>query len=138
MTTTTTAAEVAFIQANAGGCKQQDVAHWRWIDGASPYRGITTGLSPNAHAGYLANNVSKNPASASYMNGMYDFDWLSSDENDGGPTFGALTARSFHPGGVNALFVDGSVKFIKDSVNLTTWQALGSVNGGEVISADSY
>ena len=50
----------------------------------------------------------------------------------------AITATSNHPGGVNVGFADGSVKFIKDSVNLQTWWALGSRNGGEVISADQY
>jgi len=33
---------------------------------------------------------------------------------------------------------DGSVKFIKDSVNPMTWWALGTRAGGEVISSDSY
>jgi prepilin-type N-terminal cleavage/methylation domain-containing protein/prepilin-type processing-associated H-X9-DG protein len=47
-------------------------------------------------------------------------------------------ARSYHPGGVNAAFCDGSIRFIKDSINVLTWQALGSRAGGEVISADSY
>jgi prepilin-type N-terminal cleavage/methylation domain-containing protein/prepilin-type processing-associated H-X9-DG protein len=45
---------------------------------------------------------------------------------------------SKHPGGTNVLFGDGSVKFIKDSVSLVTWRALGTRAGGEVISADSY
>jgi prepilin-type N-terminal cleavage/methylation domain-containing protein/prepilin-type processing-associated H-X9-DG protein len=45
---------------------------------------------------------------------------------------------SRHPGGVNTLFGDGSVKFIKDSVALVTWRALGTRNGSEVISSDSY
>ncbi len=45
---------------------------------------------------------------------------------------------SYHPGGANVGFLDGSVKFIKDSVNLGTWGALGTMNGGEVISGDSY
>ena len=48
------------------------------------------------------------------------------------------TANSYHPGGVNVAFCDGSVRFIKDSVALATWRALGSRNGGEVISSDSY
>ena len=48
------------------------------------------------------------------------------------------TANSYHPGGVNLLLCDGSVRFIKDSINLGTWRGLGSRNGGEVISADSY
>ncbi len=55
------------------------------------------------------------------------------------PAFGGNFAmRSRHPGGVNTLFADGSVKFIKNSVNLYTWWALGSKAGGEVISADAY
>jgi len=47
-------------------------------------------------------------------------------------------SRSRHPGGVNALFGDGSVKFAKNTVNVFVWRALGSVAGGEVVSADSY
>jgi len=53
-------------------------------------------------------------------------------------TTGLMTARSRHSGGVNTLMADGSVKFIKDSINQTTWWALGSKGGGEVVSADSY
>jgi prepilin-type N-terminal cleavage/methylation domain-containing protein/prepilin-type processing-associated H-X9-DG protein len=47
-------------------------------------------------------------------------------------------ARSFHPGGVDVLFCDGSVKFIKDTTNLATWRALSTKDGGEVISSDAY
>jgi len=51
---------------------------------------------------------------------------------------GSAPPTSNHPGGVNVCFSDGSVKFIKDSVGLQPWWALGSRNQGEVISADSY
>ncbi len=51
---------------------------------------------------------------------------------------GYAAARSNHPGGVNVGMCDGSVRFIKSAINARTWQALGSMNGGEVISADSY
>jgi prepilin-type N-terminal cleavage/methylation domain-containing protein/prepilin-type processing-associated H-X9-DG protein len=47
-------------------------------------------------------------------------------------------ARSFHTGGVNVLFADGRVAFVKDSVDVTTWRALSTINAGEVVSADSY
>ena len=49
-----------------------------------------------------------------------------------------INAGSYHPGGANFAFADGSVRFIKDSVNMLTYQALGSRNGGEVVSSDSY
>jgi prepilin-type N-terminal cleavage/methylation domain-containing protein/prepilin-type processing-associated H-X9-DG protein len=47
-------------------------------------------------------------------------------------------ARSRHPGGVNAVFCDGSVHFIKNSINLYTWQSLCSTQGGEIVSSDAY
>jgi prepilin-type N-terminal cleavage/methylation domain-containing protein/prepilin-type processing-associated H-X9-DG protein len=45
---------------------------------------------------------------------------------------------SFHPGGCNLLMGDGSVRFLKDSVNVVTLRGLVSLTGGEVISADQY
>ncbi len=50
----------------------------------------------------------------------------------------SLPATSFHPAGVNTLFVDGSVRFVKDSVARTVWSGLGTRAGGEVISSDAY
>ena len=47
-------------------------------------------------------------------------------------------ARSYHSGGVNVLFCDGSVKFVKDSISIPTFRALSTKDGGEVISADAY
>ncbi len=48
------------------------------------------------------------------------------------------TLSSYHPGGGNVVMCDGSVRFLKDSINLNTIWALGSRSQGEVISADSY
>ncbi|WP_165219230.1 DUF1559 domain-containing protein [Aquisphaera insulae] len=45
---------------------------------------------------------------------------------------------SYHPGGVNCLFGDGSVRFLKDSINPVALRGIVSIKGGEVISADSY
>ncbi len=45
---------------------------------------------------------------------------------------------SLHPGGSNVLMADGSVRFVKQSINLVAWQGLCSRAGGEIISADSY
>ena len=48
-----------------------------------------------------------------------------------------IGAQSNHPGGVNVGFLDGSVKFVKDSVSLQTWGAIATHAGGEIISSDS-
>ncbi|MGB2609388.1 MAG: DUF1559 domain-containing protein [Isosphaeraceae bacterium] len=45
---------------------------------------------------------------------------------------------SFHPGGINVLFGDGSVHFIRDTVNIVTLRSLVTLKGSEVISADAY
>jgi prepilin-type N-terminal cleavage/methylation domain-containing protein/prepilin-type processing-associated H-X9-DG protein len=45
----------------------------------------------------------------------------------------ATSATSGHGGGVNVLLFDGSVRFVSDSVNLATWRALGTRNGGDVV-----
>lgn len=47
-------------------------------------------------------------------------------------------ADSWHPGGVQVLLGDGSVRFFKESTNQRIWWALGTKAGGEVISADAY
>jgi prepilin-type processing-associated H-X9-DG protein len=49
-----------------------------------------------------------------------------------------IAARSRHSGGVNGLLGDGSVRFLKDSIDLRTWKALSSRAGGEVVSAEGY
>ncbi len=45
---------------------------------------------------------------------------------------------SLHPGGLNALFADGSVHFLKSSISPMPWRALATRGYGEVISADGY
>lgn len=47
-----------------------------------------------------------------------------------------LSTRSYHPGGVNAMFADGSSHFLLDSINLQVWNALGTRAGGETINGN--
>ncbi len=108
---------------DASQCKVTP-GHTRWVNGNSFYDGFTTALAPNTKM------LTGSPA--------VDSDYSSNDEDDGGPTYAAITSRSYHPGGVNVLFADGSVHFIKNSVNWMTWRGLGSIAGGEVISAGAF
>ncbi len=109
------------------------IGHTRWCDGGVYYSGFTTAMPPNM-------KVSTVSRATGYSNAGQNvpMDWDSVDENDGGPTYMSLCASSKHSGGVNALFADGSVHFCKDTVNPYIWRALGSVQGGEVVSSDQY
>jgi prepilin-type processing-associated H-X9-DG protein len=51
---------------------------------------------------------------------------------------GYFSANSNHPGGVNAAMADGSVKFLKSTINMKTYWSLGTKAGGEVLSSDAY
>ncbi len=62
-----------------------------------------------------------------------DFGGDNSDSDDD-----AISAGSRHPGNVNTLMMDGSVRSVKSSISPNTWWALSTMSGGEVLSADSY
>jgi prepilin-type N-terminal cleavage/methylation domain-containing protein/prepilin-type processing-associated H-X9-DG protein len=107
-----------------GSCGAVAQSHTSWVDGDAQETGITTAWPPNQQI--LG------------IDGEGDLDLTGTPFFGGGPTFAAITARSFHPAGVNMLLADGSVRFIKSSVTGAVWRALGSIAGGEVISADQY
>ena len=46
---------------------------------------------------------------------------------------GVFSASSYHPGGVNSLLMDGSVRFFKDGIDLAVWRALATRSGGEIV-----
>jgi prepilin-type processing-associated H-X9-DG protein len=100
--------------------------HTEWSDGNAHAAGFTTAWPPN-----------KVILGRTMYAGM-DLDLNGMNEENGGPTFAAINARSYHPGGVNALLGDGSVKFVKSSVNGFTWRALGTVAGNDVVPGDGY
>lgn len=105
---------------------QPDSGHSEWEDGNTNQSGFTTAWAPNRRTpGRLG--------SAAFD----DVDPIAIREEGGGPTFAAITSRSDHPGGVNALMGDGGVRFLKDSIVGPTWRALGTVAGGEAVPADS-
>ncbi len=92
---------------------------WRWGMGVTGYTMFNTILTPNDHQYQFG---------GCRFNGMPDWNM------DNGFVYGA---SSYHPGGVNALFADGSVRFVKDGIDRMVWWSLGTKAGGEVVSADS-
>lgn len=74
-----------------------------------------------------------------YLNTLYNHWKPPNDEALDCITFhnpGWKTARSLHPGGVNALFCDGHVAFVTDKIDRQTWKSLATRAGGELITGD--
>ena len=109
----------------SGACRLDRLGHTEWTSGGVLATGMTAAWKPNMA---VLGTPSRNEA----------IDLLGIPESAGGPTFGAINARSDHPGGVNVLFGDGVVRFIKNGISGVTWRAIATVDGGEVISADCY
>jgi prepilin-type N-terminal cleavage/methylation domain-containing protein len=53
---------------------------------------------------------------------------------NGGAIPGAWTALSNHPNGVDCAHLDGHVSFVRDTISIAAWRALGTISGGEIIS----
>jgi prepilin-type processing-associated H-X9-DG protein len=64
----------------------------------------------------------------------YDIDFVSSREgrSDVKRTFAAVTTRSYHPGLVNILMLDSSVRSANSDIDLCVWRALGTRAGGDI------
>ena len=109
--------------AGLGGTFQANTGHTEWEDGRSTDSGFTTTFAPDTIV----------PATQSGL--VYDCDWTNELEGKSTtlPTYSAVTARSYHNGGVNASHVDGSVHWYADTINLGVWQALSTRAGGEIL-----
>ncbi len=108
------------------GCSIFLRAHTQWAEMSCHHNGFTTAWPPNK----------KTPGGPGLSEP--DVDVLSRRERLGGPSFGAITSRSYHPGGVHALLGDGSVRFVADSIDGFVWRHLGTVQGGEVVPSDAF
>jgi prepilin-type N-terminal cleavage/methylation domain-containing protein/prepilin-type processing-associated H-X9-DG protein len=109
------------------GCVlKQGEGRTEWYESGTHHTGFTTAWTPNR-------KIAGGPGR------IYpDLDLTSSREKLGRPTFAAVTARSYHPGGVNVVLGDGSVRFVKDGVAGTVWRALGTVAGNEPVPGDAF
>jgi prepilin-type N-terminal cleavage/methylation domain-containing protein/prepilin-type processing-associated H-X9-DG protein len=101
-------------QANQGRAAKTPTLGEAWAFGLPGYTQGTLALPPNAR--YPNCNVN---TSAIEDVGMFNL-------------------SSFHAGGANVVMLDGSVRFLKNSLSNTTLWALGSMNQGEIIDASSY
>ena len=68
-----------------------------------------------------------------YTPNSKNYDCITNAAALGYTAIGWKAARSRHAGGVHLLLCDGSVRFVGDTINVGTWMALATRNGGEVI-----
>ena len=106
-----------------GGNFKLDSGHTEWVDGRAHQTGFTATFPPNTKV-ILAN-----------AGGVFDVDFNSSREGKtiDQITYAVVTSRSYHPGGVQVVFADGSGHFIDEAIDVFTWRALATRDGGEVV-----
>lgn len=97
--------------------------HAEWEDGGVHHGGFTTAWTPN-----------RRTSGQRGTDWRLDVDVTSIRERNGGPTFAAITARSYHAGGVHVLFGDGSVRFLSENIDGETYRSLGTPAGNEIPS----
>jgi hypothetical protein len=102
-----------------------NTGHTEWPDGRVHHSGITTVFTPNTKVIFSSGGRD------------YDIDYNSRQEGTSAtqPTYAAITARSYHPGVVNAAMMDASVQTIRQTISLPIWRALGTRHGGEPTAA---
>ena len=106
---------------------------WRWAepDQALGISGTPNNTNGNFNAQGLIGGV--------LVNIVHEANpWPTSGASKGSQAGNNQELASFHPGGVNVLFGDGHVAFLKNSVNPLTMRALVTLSGGEVVSSDQY
>jgi prepilin-type N-terminal cleavage/methylation domain-containing protein len=105
-----------------GPLRENNTGHTEWVDGKAFETGFTTTFTPNT------------PVSCNVSGAAYDVDLVTSREASTLTVTvnAALTARSYHPGIVNAAMMDGSVRSVSEGIDLLLWQALSTRGGGEI------
>ncbi len=106
-------------QRKLGPQRNQNTGHTVWCDGRVHHSGLTTVFPPNTVVPY------------EFEGKTYDIDFNSQQEGRSltQPTYASVTARSYHPGLVNTVFMDGSVQSVSDSVDVDVYRALGTRAG---------
>jgi prepilin-type N-terminal cleavage/methylation domain-containing protein len=126
----------ADLAAFAGGAQfklgpdtNDNTGHTEWPDGRVHHSGFTTVFTPNTFVAYT------------HTDGRtYDIDYNSQQEGRSAtqPTYAAVTARSYHPGMVQVLLMDGSCRAVSDTIRLSVWRALGTGGGHEPIAGGEF
>ncbi len=111
-----------------GGEFKADSGHTEWVDGRAHQTGVSAVFVPNT-------NPKCSQGGKEYV-GVDFSNWQEgkTGTNPMPPTYAAVTARSFHSNGAQAVKMDGSTHFYPNNIDLNVWRALYSRNGGETVA----
>jgi hypothetical protein len=104
-------------QFKLGPNTNDNTGHTEWCDGRVHHEGITTVFRPNTFVSYT------------HTDGRtYDIDYNSRQEGSHltQQTYAAVTSRSYHPGIVQSVLLDGSVRSVNEKIDVNIWRALGT------------
>jgi len=132
-----TPAQLASMMGTPGQYKETE--HTEWFNGHAHHAGFTTVFRPNTKV-MIGNRTGLTSATVNTSGtGNVDADWTNKQEGKNhftgeySPTYAAITARGYFKSGVNVAMMDGSVRRIKDNVNLGVWRALSTRAGREML-----
>ncbi|WP_020471634.1 DUF1559 domain-containing protein [Zavarzinella formosa] len=106
----------------------------RSMGASNDFRGHTWGDQPGY--GFIFAASSPNTTANDFLYPGYCVSLPNNNRpcSDGnGSTTDTAASRSMHTGGVNVGLGDGSVRFVKNTILIATWQALATISGGEVL-----
>jgi prepilin-type processing-associated H-X9-DG protein len=90
------------------------------------WKGERWALQDPGRGGFYSHSMPPNKRSCSYWGGGIGSDNFET----------MISASSYHPGGVNVLYMDGSVRFVTSTIQYQTWYTISTRDGGEVITID--
>lgn len=106
-----------------GGNFKSNSGHTEWVDGRAHQTGFTGTFPPNTMLPFASGGET------------FDVDFNSSREGKtlDKRTYAVVTSRSYHVGGVQAAYADGSVRFIADETDVDIWRAMSTRDRAEII-----
>jgi prepilin-type N-terminal cleavage/methylation domain-containing protein len=118
-----TAAEAEVIAIS--GTDFKTTGHTEWPDGRVHHTGVTVTLPPNTKVRYTSGGTT-------YTETDYNSWQEGRNGSAGSPTYAFVTSRSYHPGAVQVVLMDGKTSTVSENIDLNVWRSIGTRAGGEV------
>ena len=106
------------------GAEYKTTGHTEWPDGRVHHTGFTATLTPNSFVPLIVDGHATDADFNSWQEGKKGV--------NGKPTYAIVTSRSYHPGIVQAVMLDGSVQIVNQEIDLSVWRGMATRHGAEI------